>query len=300
MSPSIDQSLSLYIPRVTRRMTAKFITDTIETMRLGSVDRVDMAETADGRQMTAYVHFSKWEETSENIQLQQRIKDPNQQARIVYDAPWYWILLVNRNPEPATADDDAMDVVEEEEMAVPTTIPVPVSRVSRIAFNPVSAQNTFASVLRGTSIRAPIISLRDAPPLTTPRDAPVPAQDIEELTQMAMDCEDEWNAVEQQEMARKQEMARDQGTDTDESYTQRLNEELKVIIGDLQSRLAWCEQMCVNTAFRVETSNDAISSLLATDYQMNNRMDGMNYRMVEMEHELWGDDEDAMVTDTEE
>ena len=295
MSPSIDQTLSLYIPRVTRRMTAKFIAETIEKMRLGSVEKVDLVETADGRQMTAYVHFSKWEETSETIQLQQRIKDPNQQARIVYDAPWYWILLVNNNPEPAT-DDDAMDVVDEE-ISVPTTVTVP---VSRIAFNPVSAQNTFAAVLRGTTIRAPTISLRDAPPLTTPRDAPVPTQVMEDLTQMAMDCDEEWNAVEQ-EMVRDQEMVRHQGEDTDESYTQRLNEELKVIIGDLQSRLAWCEQMCVNNSFRAETSNDAIASLLATNYQTTNRVDTMDDRVADMEYELWGDDEDAMeVTDTEE
>jgi hypothetical protein len=287
---SIDQSLSLYIPRVTRRMTDLFIAETIENMGLGCVGKVDLVETADGRQMTAYVHFADWSDTSENRQLQQRIKDPKQQARLVYDAPWYWILLVNNNPEPAT---DKMDV----EVVVPEPVSAPVS-VARIPSNPVSAQNTFAAVLRGTTIRPPAITLRNAPPLT-PRDPPVPAQDIQYMTQMAMDCDEEWNAVEQ-ETARDQ-MARDQGTDTDESYTQRLNEELKVIIGDLQSRLAWCEQMCVNNSFRAETANDAISSLLATNYQMNNRMDGMNYRMVEMEHELWGDDEDAMeVTDTEE
>ena len=294
-SSSIDQSLSLYIPRVTRRMTAKFITETIETMRLGKVDRVDMAETADKRQMTAYVHFAKWEETSANVQLQRRIKDPNQQARIVYDAPWYWILLVNNNPEPAID-------VEEEEVVAPTTPP------QQTTPNPVNAQNTFASVLRRTTICAPTlidtshVSIdTEFPPMMAPRQLAThnqqkpSAQDIAEMTQMAMDCDEEWN-----DTLREQEMVRDQGADTDESYTQRLNQELQVIIGDLQARLAWCEQMSVNTAFRVETANDAIASLGATNHHTNTRVGYAEMRLVDVEYAVWGGDDAAEVTDTEE
>jgi hypothetical protein len=287
---SIDQSLSIYIPRVTRKITAKFITENIETMGIGSVERVDLVETADGRQMTAYVHFSKWNETKENAQLQQRIKDPKQQARLVYDAPWYWILLVNHNPEPEPAAEDPMDVVEE-----PMVQTTPVTRIST---NPVSAQKTFADVLRGITVRVQTMSLRDAPPLATPRDKQIPAKDIEELTQMVTECDEEWNAGEQkmaarrQEMAaRQQEMARDQGIDTDEEYTQRLNQQLQVIIGDLQARLAWCEQMCVNTAFRTEVSNDAISSLTAAQFHANNYIGDLDARMRGVEYELWPDDQ---------
>ena len=289
---SIDQSLSLYIPRVTRRMTAKFITNTIEAMRIGLVDKVDMAETADGRQMTAYIHFSKWEETPANIQLQQRIKDPKQQARLVYDAPWYWILLVNNNPEPA----EAMDVVEEK-VVTPSTTVDPISRT-------VNAHNTFAAVLCRTTVRTPLSvdtthpQIDPFPPMVAPRNSAAlkqPSnQDIDEMTQMAMECDEEWNNT-----LREQAVVRDQGVDTEESYTQRLNEELKVIICDLQTRLVWCEQMCVNTDFRVETSNDAIVSLTARNYHVTNHINTVDARLADVENEMWPN-ESAEVSDGEE
>jgi len=212
----------------------------------------------------------------------------------VYDAPWYWILLVNNNPEAAADTEDEVEVV------------APTAPTQHTTPNPVNAQNTFAAVLRRTTIRAPTlidtshVSIdTEFPPMMAPRQLATQkpsAQDIAEMTQMAMDCDEEWN-----DTLREQEMVRDQGADTDESYTQRLNQELQVIIGDLQTRLAWCEQMSVNTAFRVETANDAIASLGAANHHTNVRVGYAETRLADVEDEVWGDDDDAAeVTDTEE
>lgn len=275
----IDQSLSLYIPRVTRRMTDHFIAETIEKMGLGAVGKVDLVETADGRQMTAYVHFGSWNDTAENRQLQQRIKDPNQQARLVYDSPWYWILLVNKNPEPA------------EKKAVPVPPPPqppsssPVAKIAPgVVSRPVTVQNTFAAVLLGTTVRPP-------PPVSTFSDDvnqahlersfvssdPTP-KDIAELTQMAEECEDEWNGNLK---------AHNRVADTDESDVHRLNQQLQAIICDLQTRLAWCEQMCVNTAFQAETSNDAIASVTAANFNTIGHLNNVDERLGHVEYEMW-------------
>jgi hypothetical protein len=270
---SIDQSLSLYIPRVTRRMTDLFITETIEKMGLGCVGKVDLVETADGRQMTAYVHFANWADTSENRQLQQRIKDPTQQARLVYDAPWYWILLVNKNPEPKPVKKTVSFATPEKTTTKPTAVTT----------NPVVTHTTFADVLRGTTVRPP-------PPISIDADAlhrahlarvfvssaPTP-EDIAEMTQMAEECDDEWNNTLK---------ARNSVADTDEPDTHRLNQQLQAIICDLQTRLAWCEQMCVNTAFQVENSNDAIASMSTTNFRTIGRLNNVDARLEHMEYDM--------------
>ena len=269
---SIDQTLSLYIPRVTRRMTAKFIAETIETMRIGKVDRVDLAETADKRQMTAYVHFSKWAETSETIHLQQRIKDPKQQARLVYDAPWYWILLVNNNPVP-----EKKEVVAKQSPAAPPR---------KEMVSTITVQNTFAAVLRGTAVRPP-------PPVSILQPTPPPTEeDISVMTQMAMDCDAEWNENESSFRANQKKSA-------ERSSAEMVNEELLVIIDDLQSRLARCEQMIVNSTTRTENTSDAVSYLVSSNFRITNHINSVDARLTDVEYEMWPD-EAAEVSDMEE
>jgi hypothetical protein len=51
----------------------------------------------DGKQYNAvYVHFEFWCDTIANRNFQARVCDPNQEARVVYDTPWYWIVLENK------------------------------------------------------------------------------------------------------------------------------------------------------------------------------------------------------------
>ena len=46
----------------------------------------------------AFVHFEHWNYyNSAAINLRQQIEDPNVIAKIVYDDPWYWILLPNHS-----------------------------------------------------------------------------------------------------------------------------------------------------------------------------------------------------------
>ena len=97
MTSSVSQTLSIYIPRITRKMTSKFITETFESLNFGIVERVDINETAN-QKFTAHVHFSEWTESPAVEAIQAKIMDKCQQARIVYSKPWYWILLPNHKP----------------------------------------------------------------------------------------------------------------------------------------------------------------------------------------------------------
>lgn len=93
---------SLYIPRVYANITTEFIAETFENLDLGTVDRVEaVPRDGDNTSYMAFVYFSSWNtENKAAINLANRIKCPKpgeNQARIVYDDPWFWILLPNKS-----------------------------------------------------------------------------------------------------------------------------------------------------------------------------------------------------------
>jgi hypothetical protein len=43
----------------------------------------------------AYIHFEYWYDTVTSQSFQERVRNPEKEARLVYDEPWYWIVLEN-------------------------------------------------------------------------------------------------------------------------------------------------------------------------------------------------------------
>ena len=43
------------------------------------------------------IHFEYWFNNIVVLNFQDRIRDPNREARIVYDDPWHWIVLENKS-----------------------------------------------------------------------------------------------------------------------------------------------------------------------------------------------------------
>jgi hypothetical protein len=97
---SVDQSLSLFIPRVFPNITQERISDIFYTFGIGNVRRVDrvLKHDAEGNEYySVYVHFEEWYETLSVARFQERVKNPDKEAHIVYDDPWYWIVLENKS-----------------------------------------------------------------------------------------------------------------------------------------------------------------------------------------------------------
>jgi hypothetical protein len=104
MTSSINTNLSLYIPRVFSNITEDRIARVFESLSFGYVSRVDLVakESADGKPYnSAYVHFDNWFDTTANRAFQDRVTDPERDARVVYDDPWYWIVLENKGRKQA-------------------------------------------------------------------------------------------------------------------------------------------------------------------------------------------------------
>ena len=102
MSFPIDQSLSLLIPRVFPQWTdEQVIIDIFHQQRIGRVYKVNVIRVPDSKKRSypiyqAFVYFTAWYDTEIAYNFQQRIYGPKQQARVVYDDPWYWVAFENK------------------------------------------------------------------------------------------------------------------------------------------------------------------------------------------------------------
>lgn len=95
----MSSAMSLYIPHVFSNISVEKISHTFESLGLGRVNKVDfvskMGKT--GEYNAAYIHFEYWYNTDAARNFQARVKNQDKEARIVYDDPWYWIVLENKS-----------------------------------------------------------------------------------------------------------------------------------------------------------------------------------------------------------
>jgi hypothetical protein len=102
MSFSIDQSLSLMIPRVFPQwIDEQTIIDIFHQQHLGRVYKVSIIRVPDSKKRSfpiykAILYFSAWYDNTIAYHFQQRIFGAKKQARVVYDDPWYWVVFENK------------------------------------------------------------------------------------------------------------------------------------------------------------------------------------------------------------
>jgi predicted RNA-binding Zn-ribbon protein involved in translation (DUF1610 family) len=91
--------LSVYIPRVFNNISTNRIAQVFHDQRLGRVDHVDFVPRVDDNEAKmAFVHFEYWNTNNVACEhLIERINDPQREARVVYEDPYYWLVLPNHN-----------------------------------------------------------------------------------------------------------------------------------------------------------------------------------------------------------
>jgi hypothetical protein len=105
---SINQKLSLFVPYVFANITEARVSKVFSTLRLGEIHHVDFIPKTDknGKNYNAaYIHFAHWYESDTVAHFQERVTNPDKEARIVYDEPWYWIALENTAVKTPKAQD---------------------------------------------------------------------------------------------------------------------------------------------------------------------------------------------------
>ena len=95
---STIKNISLYIPHIFENYTRDDVAAVFEDSLIGRVKGVDFVYKMgkNGKAYnSAYIHFHHWYNNSAAVHFQERVQDPNKEARIIYDDPWYWIVLEN-------------------------------------------------------------------------------------------------------------------------------------------------------------------------------------------------------------
>ena len=88
--------MSLFIPRVYPSITEERIRWIIECQTpLGVVDRIDIVKVEGKTYNRVFIHFKEWYDTEFANRFQSSVRNPNEDSRIIYDTPWYWIILEN-------------------------------------------------------------------------------------------------------------------------------------------------------------------------------------------------------------
>jgi hypothetical protein len=90
--------MSVYIPHVFGNVTKELMIKTIEFQSLGKVNKIDFVEKMGKNGNTynsAFVHFEYWYDNISSVHFQERVKNPDKEARIVYKDPWFWVCFEN-------------------------------------------------------------------------------------------------------------------------------------------------------------------------------------------------------------
>jgi hypothetical protein len=92
--------MSIFIPSVTATTSEEQIQAVFHNLNIGVVSRVDFVErdaVKGGGRYMAFVHFEYWFLNNTSYHLQEKIVNEGQ-GRIVYNDPYYWIIMENSNP----------------------------------------------------------------------------------------------------------------------------------------------------------------------------------------------------------
>jgi len=107
MSSSLSSFPSFYIPKVFKNIGEERIIGVFESLGFGRVDHVDFVRRRGEKgdeYNSVYVHFATMTDSTMVRRFLDKLQNGDVQnpPRIVYDDPWYWIVLENK-PQQARA-----------------------------------------------------------------------------------------------------------------------------------------------------------------------------------------------------
>ena len=106
-----NNKTSLFIPHIFANISEERIKSVIENAaKYGQVDQIDLVSkksSDDGKAYnSAYIHFKSWNDDEKTQKFLAHLKDTTKQTHIIYDKPWYWIVLENTSSEKKKAAKD--------------------------------------------------------------------------------------------------------------------------------------------------------------------------------------------------
>ena len=96
------KNISLFIPHIFSNYRRDDIVKIIEEdHKIGKVKHIDYIKKFNNGNdyYAAYIHFDYWNENEASIKLQEDVLNVDKEAHIMYEDPWYWIVLENKTPQ---------------------------------------------------------------------------------------------------------------------------------------------------------------------------------------------------------
>lgn len=107
----MSSSYSVFIPRVFSNIREERIREIFDTKCIGKVSSVDLISKKNQKGDTtqyynmAFVHFERLYDTDESLIFRREVDDPNTKAKLVYEDPWFWVVLPFEQKEKDTKSD---------------------------------------------------------------------------------------------------------------------------------------------------------------------------------------------------
>lgn len=100
-------SFSVFIPRVFPNIGEKRITNVFYQKDIGEVSKVDLVRRTNEKGESfnmAFVHFDYLFETTSAKQFKEDVENPEVKAKLVYEDPWFWLVLPFEEKEKPVQD----------------------------------------------------------------------------------------------------------------------------------------------------------------------------------------------------
>jgi hypothetical protein len=101
------KNISLYIPHIFANFSKEYVSGVFESNEIGKVKNIDFVSKLghDGKPFNAaYIHFESWLNNISAHNFQERVLNPNKEARLMYEDPWFWIVLENKSKKVVSGE----------------------------------------------------------------------------------------------------------------------------------------------------------------------------------------------------
>jgi hypothetical protein len=237
---SAIKNMSLFIPHVYANITSTAVFNIIQNMGIGEVKNVDFVSKtgSDGKPYNAvYIHFYQWYDNIVARNFQERVLNPSKEARIMYDDPWYWLVLENKGKKHVPGERKPRI-----DLDAFTTPEKPVAPI--LNFNPLRVQRAPKTKSWAEAVQPPgPLNLESA------FNAEAQAAD-NEITQEEMDWAYEQMENEQMRVQIETDME-------DRRYVQSLEEECEM----LRSQVSYLQNLYYTESIKSQALADAIKNI---------------------------------------
>lgn len=171
-----NNNTSLFIPHIFANISEERIKSVIENAaKYGQVEQIDLVpkKNADGKAYnSAYIHMKSWNQDEKTQKFLAHLKDTSKQTHIIYDKPWYWIVLENTSSDKKKTK--TLDMKEFPPLTAQATVLKPQATVQTAPETPPGTPQEVWSNLREPEPQTPPRANRDLPLPGAPTRKPKP------------------------------------------------------------------------------------------------------------------------------